>query len=204
METRKVRPYLVGFVLALWLPTTALATVEYDKHVDFSKYKTFAWMKGTPASDPLMQKQIEHAIERVLEAKGLTKTDGPANLYVVIHVLSKKTRLVDVNNLGYSGYLWRRRGARYPPTTRLYYIPVATVMVDLLDRGSKKRLWRGVTAQFLRGDPQKVATRIDKATKKMFKKFPPKKQLRLNKAVGGLSFSGRAGRDSDVGTSAIS
>jgi hypothetical protein len=37
--------------------------VDYDNSVDFSQYKTYAWMEGTPVPNELMQRRIEAAIE---------------------------------------------------------------------------------------------------------------------------------------------
>jgi hypothetical protein len=129
--------------------------VEYDKRDDFSKYETYAWRQGTPTLDPLMQQQIQSAVERELESKGLTQR-------------------VDVNELGYSGFLWRLRGDRYPPTTQIYYIPTGTLRVDVLDSVSRRPVWRSLTIEYLRDSSEKNAKRIDKAVRKIFKKFPLK------------------------------
>lgn len=174
---RKVWLYVVAITVAALaaLPASAKVTVDFDKSVNFSTYKTYAWRPGTPAKDPLMQKRIQNAVEAELTAKGLTKTDGAADLYVVTHASSKNEKQIDVNNLGYAGYRWHGWGGWGPTTVNMYEIPVGTLVVDLLAGKSNELVWRGVATETLSDNPQKVAKLINKVVTKMFKKFPPKK-----------------------------
>lgn len=174
---QKVWIYAVAIALTTLaaLPALAKVTVDFDKSADFSTYKTYAWRPGTPAKDPLMQKRIQDAVEAELTAKGLTKTEGAADLYVVTHASSKNEKQIDVNNLGYAGYRWQGWGAWGPTTANVYEIPVGTLMVDLLAGKSNALVWRGVATETLKDNPQKVAKQINKVVMKMFKKFPPKK-----------------------------
>ncbi len=176
MKTTYVGSSLVVFLFVLSLaPVMASVGVEYDKRDDFSKYKTYAWRQGTPTLDPLMQQQIQRAVERELESKGLTQVDHTPDLYVVTHTSTRLERRVDVNELGYSGFLWRRRGDRYPPTTQIYYIPTATFGVDVLDSVSRRPVWRSLTIEYLRDSSEKNAKRIENTVRNIFKKFPSKK-----------------------------
>src|SRR5712692_9475483 len=59
--------------------------VDFDKDVDFSKYKTFAFTEGTPTPVTLTNQRIEKAIEAQLAAKGLTRVESNADLMVVFH-----------------------------------------------------------------------------------------------------------------------
>ncbi len=177
MKTTYVGSSLIVFLVVLspLTPVMASVGVEYDKRDDFSKYKTYAWRQGTPTLDPLMQQQIQRAVERELESKGLTQVDHTPDLYVVTHTSTRLERRVDVNELGYSGFLWRRRGDRYPPTTQIYYIPTATFGVDVLDSVSRRPVWRSLTIEYLRDSSEKNAKRIENTVRKIFKKFPSKK-----------------------------
>jgi hypothetical protein len=175
---QKLRMYTVTVAvttLLLALPALAKVTVDFDKSADFSTYKTYAWRPGTPAKDPLMQKRIQSAVDAELAAKGLTKTDGAADLYVVTHASSKNEKQIDVNNLGYAGYRWHGWGGWGPTTVNMYEIPIGTLIVDLLAGKSNELVWRGVATETLSDNPQKVAKLINKVVTKMFKKFPPKK-----------------------------
>ena len=69
-----------ALILSLvFVPAIALAqkvAIDYDKAVDFSKYRTYAWRSGQPAPNPLVDKRILNAIDGQLAAKGWTKTDS--------------------------------------------------------------------------------------------------------------------------------
>ena len=54
--------------------------VDFDKDVDFSKYKTYAFTEGTPTPVTLTNQRIEKAIEAQLAAKGLTRVESNADL----------------------------------------------------------------------------------------------------------------------------
>ncbi|MDX1489614.1 MAG: DUF4136 domain-containing protein [Acidiferrobacterales bacterium] len=168
--------YFLGFAIAFLFTTAATARVEVDSDetVNFSKYKTYAWQAGTPSKDPLMEKRIRNAVEGELNAKGLSKREGGADLYVITHASSKTEKQIDVNRFGYAGYGWYGWDRWGPTTVNVYEIPTGTLMVDLLDGRSNELVWRGIATKTLSENPQKIAKLINKVVKKMFKKCPPK------------------------------
>jgi hypothetical protein len=174
MKTAKIARSLPAawVTLLLALPAAAGVGIEYDKQADFSRYRTYAWAEGTIAPNERMQTQLQSAIERELDAQGLRKVDGPADLYILTHTATGIDRVIDVNELGYSGYYWRQWMGEYPPTTRTSYLPVGTVMVQMFDKRSKKRVWLGFAVEYFRGKPQKIDQLLDKVAKKMFRHFP--------------------------------
>lgn len=113
--------------LALSYASMASVGVEYDKRTDFREYKTYAWAKGVPAPDPCMQARLQEAVERELASQGLRKTDSAPDVYVTTHTATWRQRVINVNELGYSGFYWRRWSGWYPPTTHVYYLPTSTV-----------------------------------------------------------------------------
>lgn len=168
----------LGVILtALLISTSVLArvNVDYDKSADFSKYRTFAWKKGTPSKDPLMEKRIRDAVEQELKAKGLSRADSAPDIFVVTHASSRKEQQVQIDNLGYSGYGGRGWYSRGPTSVNVYEIPIGTLMVDLVDAKTNELVWRGLAEKTLSEKPEKVAKLIYKVVKKMFKKYPPKK-----------------------------
>ncbi|MEE8261811.1 MAG: DUF4136 domain-containing protein [Gammaproteobacteria bacterium] len=86
---------LLVSAVALLLATLVFAkvSVDYDDTVSFTQYKTYAWKKGTPASDSLIQAHIVNAIDAELASKDFTKTNGKPDLYLVVHASTKKHRL---------------------------------------------------------------------------------------------------------------
>src|SRR6516225_5492951 len=50
------------------------ARIVYDKTVDFSRYKTYAWVQGFPMIDPKMDQYIIRSVNDALRSSGLTET----------------------------------------------------------------------------------------------------------------------------------
>ena len=173
MKTAKIAHGLSAACVALLLvvPASASVGVEYDKQVDFSRYRTYAWAAGAVAPNQRMLTQLQDAIGRELDAQGLRKVEGPADLYILTHTATGIGRVIGVNELGYSGYYWRQSGGEYPSTTPSCYLPVGTVMVEIFDR-QEERVWLGFAVEYFRGKPQKVDQLLDKVAKKMFRDFP--------------------------------
>jgi hypothetical protein len=174
MNIAKATSRLIAGVFGSVFACAGMASVgvEYDKRTDFGQYKTFAWAKGVPAPDPQMQARLQEAVDRELAAQGLRKTGNVPDVYVTTHMATWRQRVINVNELGYPGFYWRRWEGSYPPTTQVYYLPVGTVTIDLLDAESKERLWRGFAIDYLRGKAEKTYKRVDTVTRKMFKRFP--------------------------------
>lgn len=174
MKTAKIARSLTAawVTLLLALPAAASVGIEYDKQADFSRYRTYTWAEGTIAPNERMRTQLQSAIERELGAQGLRKVDGPADLYILTHTVTGIGKVIDVNELGYSGYYWRQWMGEYPPTTRTSYLPVGTVIVQIFDKRSKERVWLGFAVEYFRGKPQKIDQLLDKVAKKMFRHFP--------------------------------
>ena len=80
-------------VLALLSPglVTELAAkkaqINYDKTTDFSKFKTYAWVPGTPAPDPRIDKYITDSVTDVFRRSGMTEAKpGEADIVATYHV----------------------------------------------------------------------------------------------------------------------
>lgn len=169
---------LVAFSFAL--AAFAKVSVDFDKKADFTKYKTYAWLegKGTPAPNRLTEQKIISAVEEQLEAKGLTKAEGEADLKVVTHATTSTSLAMDAATFGYGGYYgWG--GFTYWGTTtsvNMRDITTGTLLVDLVDGGTNLLVWRGVATETIPSmpDPKKIQSKIKSVTKKMFWSFPPK------------------------------
>ena len=154
--------------------STLKTSVDYDRSVNFSGYKTFSWRDSGDIRNPLMAKRIESAVAGELEKKGLTRAAGEeADLWVVAHPrLSKETQITSYNS-GW-GYGWRYRGAR-ASTATIEQIPVGTLIVDLVDAKQKELVWRGTASDTLKPErtPEEREKALAKAVAEMFAKYPP-------------------------------
>ncbi|MFQ5935323.1 MAG: DUF4136 domain-containing protein [Acidiferrobacterales bacterium] len=159
----------LGLLLALFLFATvaqARVKVDFDANADFTQYKTYAWEKGTPAADPIAQRRIERAVAEQLEAKGLRETTGTPDLYVTTHAAVKEKKAYSYVNLGYSDPFMEKE--------MVETIARGTLQVDLLDRKSKRVVWRAEATKTLSDNPERNARLVKKVTAQMFKRFPPR------------------------------
>jgi hypothetical protein len=160
-------------------------TVDFDKDVDFSKYKTYAFTEGTPTPVTLTNQRIEKAIEAQLAAKGLTRVESNADLTVVFHcAITERTQLSTRSLDGWDwgpgwgwGRGWRRWGGGGGTSiTQVEQIPVGTLIVDIGDSSTKRYIWRGTATKTISSKSDKNAKVIDHVMKKMFEKFPPQRK----------------------------
>jgi hypothetical protein len=166
--------------LALLFVSTAQAqkvNTDYDKTANFSIYHTYAWAKGTPVPNPLMDERVINNVDSQLAAKGLSKVADPekADMLVSYHAaLGHETQLNTTDMGGWGGWGgYRGYGGMGMSTTTVNNIPVGQLIVLLGDAKTHKVIWRGTASDTLSDKPEKNAKKIEKATAKMFKKFPP-------------------------------
>jgi hypothetical protein len=147
----------------LLLASGVVSSVEYDHQVDFSRYKTWSWHEGgTAAMNPVTDKAIRDAIEKTLAARGLSRVDSGATVFIVYHA-SRTTQIESVTS---------KPGSPAPPSGILYFQKGALV-VDLIDPASGKVVWRGQAAGVLRYGPKEIAAQVDAAIAELLGGFPP-------------------------------
>lgn len=164
-------PVLLG---ALALSLAACASVEtsaeYDRSVDFSKYRTYGWIeKLEPMDNAIVQKRLTAAIEGQLAAKGLTKAEHPD---LLVSMRAQRTNRVEYETTG-AGYAPGRWETGVQTTRE--DIPVGTLVVDLVDAGRRELVWRGIARRVL--DPMAPQEEKDEAARdtvaRMFAAYPP-------------------------------
>jgi hypothetical protein len=171
-----MRKWVLGILLVLLFTPSRLSAqkvaVDYDESVTFSKYKTYMWIRGPAANDPLMKKRIKDAVDAALSSKGLVMVDHDADLGVAAHMATREKRTIERFYEGWGPWAWRWGPGVVRTEVNTY--PVGTIVVDLFDAQTKQLVWRGVARDVLADDPQKNTKKLHKAVEKMFGKFPPK------------------------------
>jgi hypothetical protein len=173
------------------LPIVALAEVrvDYDRHRDFSQYRTFDIEIGTlvrpdgsvDERNTLAENRIRGAVASELLSRGLEQTDEQASL--IVRVSGRDTERVSLVRSPwptYSGSHWRRRWGYWRPYRFGYwgaphydvwthrYIEGA-LTVDVFDRDTGALVYRAVVTDELGKDLDK---QVAKSIEKAFKKFP--------------------------------
>ena len=151
--------------------------VGADPAVDVSKYKTYAWSKGTTGTNAIINQQIVAAVDSQLAAKGLKKVETEPELTVSALVWTESD--MHVSNPSWHPSL-------NPITTGVYAgsqswpITRGTLVVNISDTATKNEVWRGTASDTLKQGPsgnkvedaKSVEKPIRKAVEKMFKQFP--------------------------------
>jgi hypothetical protein len=178
-HNRGVVQLAVLIVLILFVSGSVRAQdVTYNSApgTDFSKFKTYKWVKveGAEYPDQILDGQIKQSIDSQLAAKGLTKTDSDtADLFVAYQVSISQEK--QWNAYG-GGAGWRMGGGMATATSST--LQVGTLAFDVYDQAGKQLIWKGTATKTLNPpkDPDKKQKNLDKAVAKLLKNYPPPKK----------------------------
>ena len=154
--------------------------VDFDKAADFSAIKTFAVKIGTSWGNQISEKRVVDEFTETLTQKGWkVAEDAKADAIVVLHGATEKKRSLNTfySGGGYAGYGYRGWGGAgmgmgTATTTETEYA-VATLVVDIFNAKTKQLMFRGTASDEISDKVEKNVKKLDKASNKMFKEFPP-------------------------------
>ena len=144
---------------------------EQDWDTDFAQYRTYAWSRGVPARDPSIESQIHTAVDFELPFKGLKKEEAAEasspDLYVSTWASVEQQVIDQVGyEMGTSAEAQSRAG--------VLTLPTGTLVVDLVDATSGKRVWRGQATKAL--DQQVSEATLRKVVRDIFRQYPQNPQ----------------------------
>jgi len=146
---------------------------DYDKSVDYSQYKTYAFYKDgidNVKIHDLDKKRILKAIEKELQAKGMTASENPD---LLVNIFTQASERIDVNPYGYNWYFGWNYCSFGGITTSVHRYIEGTLRIDLIDANKKEVVWQGVGEGFLTKKSHKKEERINEFVKKIIEKYPP-------------------------------
>ncbi len=177
MKTIKFLPVLLLVLL------TSCSSVkvydDYDKNVDFTQFKTYAFQKSgidkVEISD-LDKKRILRAIDEQMALKGFTKSENPD---LLVNIFTKEREQVEVSqfNAGW-GYGW---GYGWNPymwggnSTVSSYVE-GTLYIDLIDAKKRELVWQGQGVGVLTQNREKKEALINEFVAKILAQYPPVKK----------------------------
>jgi Domain of unknown function (DUF4136) len=121
--------------------------VAVEKHVDFSRFKTYSWTPSQPAPDKAVDERIVAAVDGELRSVGLTKA-APGSAGDVLVTYSALRRL-DVTGEA-----------------------VGTLVVGMLEPGTRRRLLQLRAEHPIEGTPTTVDAAITRVVGQLFAKYP--------------------------------
>ena len=173
---------LLSGVLSLLMafPAPAKLATDFDPNLDFSRFKTFAFIGGfeqlvrMQLNPDQLNDQIHRAVTRELTSKGLREVTPEQDPDLVVRYFVESQKSFDVatnTNWGvygpYYGYHW---GFIY------YSMETATTHMGTLgiDPHSRDLAWRMLAnVKIIHTDPDKIWKTADSNIKNAFKRFPP-------------------------------
>jgi hypothetical protein len=167
-----VKPALPIVLFLLAAPAgSPTVKVTFDEDTDFSRFKTYDWVTTQePATNPVNHIRMTRAVERELEAKGLKKSMENPDLRVTYFAKVEKK----LKGTGYQVDSPWQATSDLRTVVDFKRVQEGTVIIELLDEGTKLTLWRGV-AVGPAPSPDEVGPVIDSTVKKILAEYPPAK-----------------------------
>lgn len=174
MKTIKIIPLLFLFLLSAC--SSIRVNSDYDSHVDFSQYKTYAFHKkgiDRVQISELDKKRILHAIDNALMQKGMSKSENPD---LLVNIFTKEREQIDINqfNMGWGyGWGWGWNPYFWGGNTYVSSSTQGTLFIDLIDAKKKELVWEGQGIGILTENRKEKEKQINEFVSKILAQFPP-------------------------------
>jgi hypothetical protein len=182
-EIRRLARPASLLLLLLWfsLPVAAKVVVDFDPAVDFSRFKTFAYIGGVDSlvsmqiNPDLIKNRVHRALTRELVKKGLREVQPEENPDLVVRYWansqSHATTAVNSNWGPYGPFIDYYWGFWYTSVTAMS-TRTGSLQIDLIDPHKKSLDWRLYIIEKITNS-EKIWKQADKQVVKGFKSFPP-------------------------------
>jgi hypothetical protein len=185
LERSFVRPVgsllLFVFALLMAVTTSAKTVVDFDPNLDFSKFKTFAYLGGVehlamlPLNPNQIHDEIHEMVGRELGKRGLKEVQRDQNPDLVIRYWvstvagTNSAPTGDWNGFDlYLGDYW----AHTLDLMNAQNVEGGSLLIDLIDAKRKGLAWRVYLDQKV-VNPNNVWTKVNEEVTKAFNSFPP-------------------------------
>jgi hypothetical protein len=166
--------------------STVKVTTDYDKTVDFTKYKTFSFykMKVTDNISQLNQERIIRSIKNEMVKKGFTQNDDAPDILVNATAILQDKQSISTNTYGYGGYYrpygW---GGGYggASSINVYEYKDGSIIIDIINAASQKLIWQGIGNKEIDTPSKNPDVDIANAVAKIMYSFPPVEITKTNK-----------------------
>lgn len=173
------------------IASQAQVHVDFDKNVDFKKYKTFRFEPGkvirqlglNDTSAVFVNEYIEEAITKSLVSKGLTPSNQNADLVITFLAGAREKTQVQnyMSNYGYfpySPFYSYGLGGWWGPGWNNFWVrnyEEGTVIFDVYDAKKPELIWRSYAVSSINNFNEKKFA--EKEIARSFRHFPPKSKV---------------------------
>lgn len=170
-------------------------TSDYDKTVDFTKFKTFEYYGWADESDQLLNRfdkeRIEKAFGAEFKSRGLEYVESGGDLIVTLYIVTEQKTSTTANTTsmsmgggygyGYGGYYGYGPSYGWGPgmgmgsSTTTYneteYV-VGTLIIDVYDEANKQLVWESIGKGNVNENPDGRDESVPKTVAKIMKPYP--------------------------------
>jgi len=183
---KKLAPYFLVILIITSGCFGISVTSDYDKEVDFTKFKTFEYYGWAEQSDNILNRFDRERIEKAFGAefakRGLKYVekngDIVVSLYIVVDHKTSKSSYTDHYSLGGYGPKWGWYGGYGVGTgssttqyTEEDYL-LGTLVVDIFDKETKKLIWQSVGQKIVDEDPDTRDKNAGKVAAAIMEPYP--------------------------------
>jgi len=172
-------PFFQSILLGSCGPTLQVRS-DYDKRVDFSKYKTFELYNGTGNNiSSLNQDRILRSVRQEMQKKRFVEDSIHPDILVNTSAIVKNGTEVSANTnyYGYGGvgrpYYWDAGMSSSSTTYDVTHYKEGSLIIDMVDASTKKLVWQGVGNSRIDESTKDADSRIAGAVNKILEEFPP-------------------------------
>lgn len=185
---KKIGIVLLAFVLAVIVGCSSISvTSDFDKTVDFTKFKTYSYYGWANNSDQILttfdKERLEKAFADEFESRGLTfvKENGDITVGLFIHTAQEQQTTATTTGMGggygYGGYYgygpgWGWGGGMSTTTYNTYDYTVGTLVCDVYDTQAQKLIWESTGKGTINDNPDKRDKTIPAAVAQIMAKYP--------------------------------
>ena len=171
------------FILLCALPAGAKVAADFNPNLDFSRFKTFAYIGGVEqllrmqVNPDLLKNRIHRSVVRELTSKGLREVQPEENPDLVVRYWVETESDVQVTG----SINWGLYGNFYGDYWAVMYVTMdtpsthkGTMGIELIDPKARDLAWRlFISEKLIHADPDKIWKTADNDIKKGFKNYPP-------------------------------
>ena len=165
------------------LPAAAKLAVDFNPNLDFTKYKTFAYIGGVESlvrmqlNPELLNNRIHRAVARELTGKGLREVQPEENPDLVVRYWVEAESNAQLTATAH----WGMYGSYYYGYWTVMYTTMSTPVthkgllgIEMIDAKARDLAWRlFVSEKIIHNDPDKIWKTADSNIKNAFKRYPP-------------------------------
>lgn len=172
---------MLALLSGLALSVSAKTTIDFDPSIDFSKFKTFAYVGAVEnlvaieMNPDLINIRFHQMVVRELGKKGLHEVNPSQNPDLIVRYWANPETQVDVTVMGN----WGAYGPYIGSDWAYVYNTVAstrhhlgTLILDLIDPKAKALVWRVYLVRKM-SDPDKDPKKAEDEFTESLKNFPP-------------------------------